>query len=104
MFKGTDALALGIVLTCEVIMRWVGAVDDLFSSGMRAIGVVDLHIQLYILLVIVAFYVVLALRAVGGMVGWLMLFLAVLLLLHRAVPGVATDTHWPITTALEQSM
>ena len=102
--KGLEELMLGVVLTCELIMRWVGAVDDLFSTGMRAIGVFDPHVQLYTLLAVIAFYVVLSLRAVGGLLGWVMLFFAVLLLLHRVEPGVASNVHWPVTNALEQAL
>lgn len=83
-------------------MRWVGAVDNLFSAALRAVGVFDPHIQLYILLIVIVFYVILALRAVGGLLGWAMLFFAVLILLHRLEPGIASGTQWPVITQLEQ--
>jgi hypothetical protein len=84
-------------------MRGVGVIDDLFSALMRWFGVYDPHWQLIILLGVIAFYVVLSLRAVGGMLGWAMLFFAVLLLLHRTVPGVSAPT-LPVASQLQNAL
>jgi hypothetical protein len=91
--KSIEQFAVGVVTICVVLMRGVGVIDDLFSQLMQFCGVYDQHWQLCILLVVLVFYVVLSLRAVGGMLGWAMLFFAVLILLHRTVPSLtAPDT------------
>ncbi len=98
--KGIEQFALGVVAICMTIMRGVGVIDDLFSSLMQAIGVYDPGWQLCILLGVLAFYVVLSLRAVGGMLGWAMLFFAVLLLLHRTVPRLSSPADMPVASQL----
>lgn len=87
--KAVEAFALGVVTLCIIVMRGVGVIDDLFSALMRACGVYDPHWQLCALLGVIAIYVVLSLRAVGGVLGWAMLFFAVLLLLHRTLPALS---------------
>jgi len=96
--KGVDQFVVGIVTICMVIMRGVGVIDDMFSAAMRFCGLYDPQWQLYVLLVVLAFYVVLSLRAVGGMLGWAMLFFAVLLVLHRTIPSLST----PVITVVPQ--
>lgn len=98
--EAVEQFAVGVVTMCVIIMRGIGAVDDMFTGAMRYFGVDDPHWQLCILLGLIAFYVVLALRAVGGMLGWAMLFFAVLLLLHRAVPSLSAPP-MPIATQLQ---
>jgi hypothetical protein len=87
--QAVEQFAMGVVAICMIIMRGVGVIDDLFSQVMISLGVLDAHVQLYILLGILAFYVVLSLKAVGGMLGWAMLFFAVLLLMHRTIPSLS---------------
>ncbi len=98
--KMFEDFAIGVVAILIVLMRGVGVIDDLFSAAMRACDVYDPHWQLVILLGLTAFYVVLSLRAVGGMLGWVMLLFAVLLLLHRTVPGLSAPGI-PITSTLQ---
>jgi hypothetical protein len=96
--KGVDQFALGVVTICVIIMRGVGVIDDMFSAIMRFFGLYDPQWQLYALVIFLAFYVVLSLRAVGGMLGWAMLFFAVLLLLHRTIPSLSA----PVITVAPQ--
>jgi hypothetical protein len=98
--QGIEQFAIGVVTICVIIMRGVGVIDDLFSTMMESFGVYDPHWQLYILLGILAFYVVLSLRAVGGMLGWAMLFFAVLLLLHRTLPSLSAPG-MPVASQLQ---
>ena len=102
--KGIEQFALGVVTICMIIMRGVGVIDDLFTRVMEDIGVYDTGWQLCILLALLAFYVVLSLRAVGGMLGWAMLFFAVLLLLHRTVPSLSAPTNMPVTSQLTNTL
>jgi hypothetical protein len=96
--KGVEQFALGVVTICVIIMRGVGVIDDMFSAIMRFFGLYDPQWQLYALVIFLAFYVVLSLRAVGGMLGWAMLFFAVLLLLHRTIPSLSA----PVITVAPQ--
>jgi len=102
--KGIEQFALGVVTICLVIMRGVGVIDDLFSRLMEHLGVYDTGWQLCILLALLAFYVVLSLRAVGGMLGWTMLFFAVLLLLHRTVPALSSPANLPVASQLSNTL
>jgi hypothetical protein len=101
--KAVEQFAIGVVTICVVIMRGVGVIDDLFSDVMRQAGVYDPGWQLGILVVVLVFYVVLSLRAVGGMLGWAMLFFAVLLLLHRTVPALSAP-NMPVASQLENAL
>lgn len=101
--QAIEQFAMGVVAICVIIMRGVGVIDDLFSQVMNSFGVFNAHVQLYILLGILAFYVVLSLRAVGGMLGWAMLFFAVLLLLHRTVPSLSAPS-MPVASQLSNAL
>lgn len=101
--KAVEQFAIGVVTICVIIMRGVGVIDDLFTSAMQQAGIYDPHWQLGILLALIAFYVVLSLRAVGGMLGWAMLFFAVLLLLHRTVPSLSAPG-LPIASQLDNAL
>jgi hypothetical protein len=89
--KGVEQFAIGVVTICVIIMRGVGVIDDMFSALMRFCGLYNPQWQLCVLLAVLAFYVVLSLRAVGGMLGWAMLFFAVLLVLHRTIPSLSVQ-------------
>jgi hypothetical protein len=101
--KGIEQFAIGVVSICVIVMRGVGVIDNLFSDMMNAMGVFDPTWQLCILLCLIAFYVVLSLRAVGGMLGWAMMFFAVLLLLHRTVPSLSAPD-FPIASQLNNAL
>jgi hypothetical protein len=101
--NGVEQFAIGVVSICVIIMRGVGVIDDLFTDLMIRAGLTDPTWQLGVLFAVLAFYVVLSLRAVGGMLGWAMLFFAVLLLLHRAAPSL-TGINFPVATQLEKTL
>jgi hypothetical protein len=102
--KEVEQFAVGVGTICLVLMRGVGVIDDLFSKLMNLFGVYDPHWQLGILLVVLVFYVVLSLRAVGGMLGWAMLFFAVLLLLHRTIPSLSAPDTTMVAPALQNAL
>ncbi len=87
--QAIEQFAQGVVVICLIVMRGVGVIDNFFSRIMIDLGVYDPRFQLYILLCVMVFYVVLSLRAVGGFLGWGMLLFAVLLLLHRTLPQLS---------------
>lgn len=101
--QAVQQFASGIVTICIVIMRGVGVIDGLFSDLMYKVGVYDPSWQLGILIIVLVFYVVLSLRAVGGMIGWAMLFFAALLLLHRTVPSLSAP-NFPVTSQLNKTL
>jgi len=81
--------AAGVIALCYFVLHCVGFVDNgLIHLGDDA-GLSPQR-QLYVLLVLIAVLVVLALRTVGGLLGWFVLLFLVLLLLHRIVPGADT--------------
>lgn len=90
MDKLVGAFIFGIFYLCMVTMRVVGIADNALGKGMTLIGVQNPSWQIYILLVVCAALVVLALRVLGGLLGWCVLLLLVLLLLHRLVPILAS--------------
>ncbi len=85
-----DFFAIGIVAFCEFIMHYVGIVDDLFSRLLILTGITNSKYQLYVFLIFMLALVVFALRILGGLLGWVVLILLVLMLLHRVVPGIST--------------
>jgi hypothetical protein len=101
--QGVEQFAVGVVTICVIVMRGVGVIDNLFTDLMMRCGVFDPGWQLCILLGVMAFYVVLSLRAVGGMMGWAMLFFAVLLILHRTIPSISSP-NFPIASQLNNAL
>lgn len=101
--NGIEQFAVGVVTVCVVIMRGIGVIDDLFSQLMQYFGIYNASWQLGILLILMVFYVALSLRAVGGMLGWAMLFFAVLLVLHRTVPSL-TEQNLTVAPALQNAL
>ncbi|MDD2706209.1 MAG: hypothetical protein PHU07_12885 [Acidocella sp.] len=90
MDKLVGAFVFGILYLCMVTMRVIGIADNALGKGMTLLGVRDPSWQIYILLVVCTALVVLALRVLGGLLGWCLLLLLVLLLLHRIVPELAS--------------
>jgi hypothetical protein len=78
----SDALAIA-----EFIMRWIGYLDAAISHVMILAGLGPER-QTELLLVLTVVLVVLALRVLGGLLGWLTLIVLLLLLLHHIVPGI----------------
>jgi F0F1-type ATP synthase membrane subunit a len=90
MANAVHAFILGLLYICMEIMHVVGIVDDAAGRFLALVGIQDPQWQLYILLVLAAALVTLALRVLGGLLGWVCLLVLVLLLLHRLVPGLAS--------------
>jgi len=78
------ALILGLF---DAIMAFIGLIDFHLSDAMTREGIGD-QLQSVILLVVTVFLVLLALRLVGGLFGWLVLILLSLLLLHHLIPAM----------------
>jgi hypothetical protein len=78
-----------VLALCDMVMRFLGNIDAALDVVMTSAGI-DAHWQFLIMLVVTVILVVLALRLVGGLLGWVVLILLVLLLLHRVVPGIAS--------------
>jgi len=81
--------AIGIVAFGEFIMHYVGIVDDSFGHLLILVGITSPRYQLYVYLIFMLALVVFALRVLGGLLGWVVLILLVLMLLHRVVPGIS---------------
>ena len=88
MNSAVQYFVTGVLALCGMVMRFLGNIDDALGTVMTSVGV-DPHWQFLIMLVVTVMLVVLALRLVGGLFGWVLLLLLVLLMLHRVVPGIA---------------
>jgi hypothetical protein len=75
----------GILALCILVMRGVGWVDGVLTIPMQSADL-SARTQAYILLVVTVVLVVLALRVLGGLLGWLVFLFLVLLLLHHILP------------------
>ncbi len=94
----------GLLYAGQEVMHVVGLFDDSLSTAMTAFGLSNPVWQVYVLLVVCAALVVFALRAVGGLLGWCVLLLLVLLMLHRLVPNLGTPGEMPVTSQLNQAL
>jgi hypothetical protein len=83
--------AAGILYLCQVVMAYVGVADKAICHVMTLAGL-SAQVQTYVLIVATALIVALAMRAVGGVFGWVVLLLMVLLLLHHVIPNIATPS------------
>ena len=70
-----------------LVMGFIGRIDASLTILMTNYGISP-QWQLYILLTATVVLVVLALRLLGGLIGWAVLILLVLLLLHWVVPSL----------------
>lgn len=89
MNEAVQYFVMGILALCGMVMRFLSNIDDALGAVMTSVGI-DPHLQFLIMLIATVMLVMLALRLVGGFFGWVVLFLLVLLLLHRVVPGIMT--------------
>ncbi|HUW80552.1 MAG TPA: hypothetical protein VMV54_06605 [Acidocella sp.] len=97
MNNAIEAFVTGVLALCGLVMLGVGTVDDTLGMAMTSVGI-DPNWQLSILLVLTAALVVFVMRVLGGLLGWVVLLLLVLLLLHRIVPGMVTPTIMPLAS------
>jgi len=82
--------AIGILAAAEFVMHYVGFADHGLFRLMIMAGVLNPIYQLYIFLALLVILAFVALRVIGGLLGWFILILLVLLLLDRVVPGLNT--------------
>lgn len=94
----------GIYYVAHVVMSGIGMVDNGFTTFMLAVGVANPGLQLDSLLLMVVVGVVLAMRVIGGGLGWIVLLLCVLLLLHRIVPGLGAPGGLPVSSPLQNAI
>ncbi len=97
-------VAAGIFVVFAFVLAFIGRVDAGLAHFMSSYHISP-QWQLYILLVATVVLVVLALRLLGGLLGWAVLILLVLLLLHRVVPDVGNVTalqHNPLDNVFDQ--
>lgn len=87
--QDVEQFAVGVVAICLFVLRGVGVIDSMFTDLMVRGGVFSPAWQFVILVALLTFYVVLSLRAIGGLLGWTMLIFAVLLLLHHLAPALS---------------
>ena len=83
------SFTIGILTIVGFVMHYVGFADNGFTRLMIKAGIVYPRDQLYIYLAVMVILAFVALRVLGGMLGWVILILLVLLLLHRVVPGIS---------------
>ena len=98
-------IAAGVFVIFAFVMAFIGRIDAGLAHFMTSYHISP-HWQLYILLIATVMLVVLALRLLGGLLGWAVLILLVLLLLHRVVPDVGNVTalqHNPLDNVFGQS-
>jgi hypothetical protein len=70
---------------CEVILYCAGWVNDMATSVLSDFGIPTPY-QIYIFLAIMVAVSVLALRWLGGFMGWVLVLVLVVLLLQRVLP------------------
>jgi len=93
----------GVLWLCQTLMNIVGPVDDFFSKLMFDAGITDPQRQLVIVLCIALVLAVFALGVLRGYVGWLLLLLVLLLVLHRIVPALG-EHHMSVPGPLQNSL
>ncbi len=93
----------GIYYIVHIVMAGIGVVDNGFSAFMLAVGVTNPGVQMDCLLLVAVAIVVLAMRFIGGGMGWVILLFCVLLLLHRVLPGLSVPSGLPVTSPLQNT-
>jgi hypothetical protein len=80
----------GVFALCGMVMGFFGDIDHALGGVMTSIGI-GMQWQFLIMLVVTAMLAVPALRYVGGLLGWVMMLLLVLLLVDSAVPEITAQ-------------
>ncbi|MGE4480638.1 hypothetical protein [Acidocella sp.] len=80
---GFSGLVSQIVST---IFGLAAAIDNLLVGAMLALGIFAPQWQLCILLIFISLVVMLVMRTLGGLFGWVALLFSIVLLLHYIVP------------------
>ncbi len=74
------------------VMGIAGVIDSLLLACMAWLGVVEPQWQLVTLLILVSLMVMLIMRTLGGLFGWVALLFAAMLLLHYILPGLGQQS------------
>lgn len=74
------------------VMGFAGGVDNLLLACMLGLGVVNPQWQLCVLLLLISLMVMLVMRTLGGLFGWVALLFAAVLLLHYILPGLGQQS------------
>lgn len=73
-------------------MGIAGAVDGFLLTIMAFFGVIEPQWQLCFLLILVSLMVMLVMRTLGGLFGWVTLLFAAVLLLHFVLPQLGQQS------------
>lgn len=78
MFWGIIGLVLGIA----------ASIDNILLAGMQGLGIYQPQWQVCILIFIVALAVMMVMRVLGALLGWLTLIFSAVLLVHFVFPAL----------------
>lgn len=70
------------------VMGIAGAIDGFLLVCMVTVGIIEPEWQLCALLILVSLMIMMVMRTLGGLFGWVALLFAAVLLLHYIVPGL----------------
>ncbi len=87
MTHAINLIAFVIMTLASLVMAFVGFVDSFLAALMTSAGIPP-NVQIVLLVIIAAFLVVLAIRALGRVFAVLIIVLLVLLLVHQVFPGL----------------
>ena len=73
------------------IMVIASAVDGFLVAIMNTLGIIEPQWQLCFLLILISLMVMLIMRTLGGLFGWLALLFAAVLVLHYVVPVLGSQ-------------
>ncbi|WP_298225424.1 hypothetical protein [Acidocella sp.] len=88
---GGDAFNGLILNTAATLMGLVNFIDDFLINIMLVFGIIDPQWQLCFMLFLISLMVMMVMRTLGGLFGWVALLFAILLLLRFILPTVATQ-------------
>lgn len=74
------------------VMNVVGPIDDFFVSAMNLVGIVQPQWQVITMLILISAVVMLAMRTLGWLVGWIALIFSSILLLHLILPMLGAQS------------
>lgn len=87
-----------VVSLAGVVLHVAGAVNATASRFLTDFGIMPPY-QLYLFLVLMVTLSVVALRSLGGLLGWLVVVVLLVLLLQRVVPGIGAPAAGSSPTA-----
>lgn len=87
MLHAINLIIFAIMTLASVVMIFIGFIDSFLAAVMASVGIPP-NAQLILLVVAAIALVIFAVRALGGVFAGLIIVLLVLLLLHKAFPGL----------------